>query len=158
DADPATKNILLRYSDLRFKAQAARQRGAKGLIVVTGPSSPNAGQTVPLGFDTAAAGSGIAAISIDGTAANDLFTADSKSLEETQKALDSGNPHVSGFAFPFPATITVKVVHEKKTARNVVAYLPATTSTTGIDKPWVAIGAHFDHLGHGEHGNSLADK
>jgi hypothetical protein len=27
------KEVLARYSDLRFKAQAARQRGRKGLIV-----------------------------------------------------------------------------------------------------------------------------
>ena len=43
DADQKTRQILVRYSDLRFKARAARQRGAKGMLVVTGPSSPNAG-------------------------------------------------------------------------------------------------------------------
>ena len=53
DADPKTKAILARYSDLRYKAMAARQRGAKGIIVVTGPSSPNAGETIPMSFDTA---------------------------------------------------------------------------------------------------------
>jgi hypothetical protein len=42
---------------------AARQRGARALLVVTGPRSPNAGETVPMGFDTALAGSGIAAAS-----------------------------------------------------------------------------------------------
>jgi hypothetical protein len=156
DADLKTKGILTRYSDLRYKAQAARQRGAKGIVVITGPRSPNAGQTVPLGFDTAAAGSGIAAVSVDGLAAGDLFRGAPQSLEDAQKSLDSGNPHVPGFALPYPATMTVNVVHEKKTARNVVAYLPATTATTGKVKPWIAIGAHFDHLGHGEHGNSLA--
>ena len=25
-------------------------------------------------------------------------------------------------------------------------------------KPWVALGAHYDHLGHGEAGNTLAGK
>ena len=35
---------------------AARQHGAKALLVVTGPRSPNAGQTVPMTFDTALAG------------------------------------------------------------------------------------------------------
>ena len=47
DADQQTRGILARYSDLRYKAMAARQRGAKALVVVTGPRSPNAGQTVP---------------------------------------------------------------------------------------------------------------
>ena len=41
DADQKTKAILVRYSDLRYKAMAARQRGAKALLVVAGPSSPN---------------------------------------------------------------------------------------------------------------------
>ena len=50
------------------------------------------------------------------------------------------------------------VVREKQTGHNVVAYLPATTPAAGVAKPWVALGAHYDHLGHGEAGNSLAGK
>ena len=53
DADQKTKAILARYADLRYKAMAARQRGAKAMLVVTGPRSPNAGETVPMTFDTA---------------------------------------------------------------------------------------------------------
>src|SRR5262249_56586374 len=63
NADIKTKGILARYSDLRFKAMAARQRGAKGLIVVAGPNSPNAGETIPMTSDTALSGSGIVAAS-----------------------------------------------------------------------------------------------
>ena len=66
DVDQQTRAILARYADLRYKAQAARQRGAKGMLVVTGPRSPNAGATVPMSFDTAIAGSGIVAASITG--------------------------------------------------------------------------------------------
>ena len=64
DADQKTRAILARYADLRYKALAARQRGAKAMIVVTGPRSPNAGETIPMTFDTALAGSGIVAASI----------------------------------------------------------------------------------------------
>src|SRR5688572_5298475 len=91
DADKETKSILARYSDLRYKALAARQRGARALIVVTGPRSPNAGQTVPITFDTALAGSGIPAASISAKGAAALFGA--RSLESVQKEFDSGNPH-----------------------------------------------------------------
>ena len=45
DADTKTKGILARYSDLRYKAMAARQRGARAVLVVTGPNSPNASKT-----------------------------------------------------------------------------------------------------------------
>ena len=65
DADQKTRQILSRYADLRYKAMQARQRGAKALLVVTGPRSPNAGETIPMSFDTALAGSGIAAASVN---------------------------------------------------------------------------------------------
>jgi hypothetical protein len=61
DADAKTKAALARYSDLRYKALNARQRGAKGLLIVTGPRSPNAGQTIRVTSDTALSGSGIPA-------------------------------------------------------------------------------------------------
>ena len=58
DAEQKTKGILSRYADLRYKAMAARQHGAKAILVVTGPSSPNAGELAPMTFDTAIAGFG----------------------------------------------------------------------------------------------------
>ena len=159
DADQKTRGILARYADLRYKAQAARQRGAKGMIVVTGPRSPNAGAVVPMTFDTAIAGSGLVAASISGDAAAPIFAAAGKQLEAVQKELDSGNPHVAGFAIPgVTATLTANVIRQQQTGHNVVGYLPATTATTGMNKPWVAVGAHYDHLGRGGAGNSLADK
>jgi hypothetical protein len=156
DADPQTRAILARYSDLRYKAMQARQRGAKAILVLTGPRSPNAGQHVPMTWDTAIAGSGIVAASIDGRFGDAIFNGQ-KSLVELQKALDAGNPHTTGLVIP-DATITVRteLVRETRTARNVIAYVPATQSVAGIAKPWVAVGAHYDHLGEGRNGNSLA--
>lgn len=51
DASQDTKGVLARYSGLRYKALNARERGAKGLLVVTGPRSPNAGVLAALSFD-----------------------------------------------------------------------------------------------------------
>ena len=159
DADQKTRGILARYADLRYKAQAARQRGAKGMLVVTGPRSPNAGAVVPMSFDTAIAGSGLVAASISGDAAAPIFAASGKVLDVVQKELDGGNPHVAGFAIPgLTVTLNANVVRQQQTGNNVVAYLPATTPLTGVNKPWVAVGAHYDHLGRGTTGGSLAGK
>ncbi len=74
---------------------AARQHGAKAILVVTGPHSPNAGELAPMTFDTAIAGSGILALSITGKMAEGLFAGmPDKNLADAQKSLDSGNPHV----------------------------------------------------------------
>src|SRR5205814_9070563 len=100
DAEQKTKGILARYSDLRFKAMAARQRGAKAVVFITGPNSPNAGEVVPMTFDTALAGSGIVAASISGRVADAMFAMmgdSAKTVAAAQKALDSANPHVAGF-------------------------------------------------------------
>src|SRR5205814_1534051 len=74
DADQKTRSVLARYADLRYKAMAARQHGAKAVLVITGPRSPNAGEIVPMSFDTALAGSGIAAASVSGDVAKILFS------------------------------------------------------------------------------------
>ena len=100
DADQQTRAILARYSDLRYKAMAARQRGARALLVVTGPRSPNAGELVPMTFDTALAGSGIPAASVSGAVADALFAARRSRCATVQQELDSGNPHVAGFELP----------------------------------------------------------
>ena len=178
DADQQTRAVLARYADLRYKAMAARQRGALGLLVVAGPRSPNAGELVPMTFDTAIAGSGIPAASINSAVADALFataaiaasgSAASQQpaggpgglgvLRDAQEALDGGNPHVAGFDLP-GVTLSLKtaVVRERQTARNVLAYLPATTGVDTVEKPWVVIGAHYDHLGRGGKGNSLASQ
>ena len=159
DADQKTRGILARYSDLRYKALQARLHGAKAMLVVTGPRSPNAGELVPMTFDTAIAGSGIVAVSVVGKEADFLFSQANKTLEAAQKELDSANPHVAGFELPGAhVTIHAEVVREKRTGHNVVGYLPATLPATTVAKPWLAVGAHFDHLGHGEAGSTLADK
>jgi hypothetical protein len=162
EVDQATRAILARYADLRYKAMAARQHGAKAMLVVTGPRSPNAGEVVPMSFDTALSGSGILAASISGAAANAIVTSSTtpeRTLESIQKSLDSANPHVTGFAIP-DRTLTIHTVveRERQNGANIVAYLPATETAAGVDKPWVALGAHYDHLGRGGHGNSLARK
>jgi len=157
DAEPKTKGILSRYADLRYKAMAARQHGAKAMIVVTGPASPNAGELAPMTFDTAIAGSGIVAISVTGDVAAKIFA--DKPLAAAQKALDDANPHATGFALPgITLKVHAAVEREKRTGHNVVAYLPATTPVDAAAKPWIAIGAHYDHLGYGEAGNTLAGK
>jgi hypothetical protein len=158
DAATEVKSVLARYSGLRFKAMNARDRGAKGLLVVSGPSSPNAGELAGMSFDSAAAGSGIVAATIRGEVAEKLFErAPGKTLAEAQKALDSGNPHVGGFEIPgAEVRLDVRLRKETRTAENVVGYLPATAG--GGNGGWILLGAHYDHLGRGGNGNSLAGK
>jgi hypothetical protein len=158
DASAEAKSILARYSGLRFKAMNARERGAKGLLLVSGPRSPNAGELVEMSFDSAVAGSGIVAAGIRGEVAEELFErVEGKTLADAQKALDSGNPHVGGFEIPgVEIVLNVRLQKETRTAENVVGYLPAARG--GPNGGMILLGAHYDHLGRGKGGNSLAGK
>jgi hypothetical protein len=158
NAPAPARHLLARYAGLRYKALAARSRGAKALLVVTGPHSPNAGETIPMSFDTALAGSGIVAASIGARVAETLFARSGRKLADVQAALDGGEPRPGSDLRDVTVTLEASVVREQRTANNIVAYLPATSSGGTTPKPWIALGAHYDHLGHGEAGNSLAGK
>jgi len=160
DVDQDLRGILSRYSGLRYKAMAVRQRGAKALLVLAGPRSPNAGLTVPMTFDTAISGSGIVAASVGRAVGKAIFShvAD-RTLDAIQAELDTGNPHVVGFAIDgLQLSLDVKVAREARTGYNVAGYLPPSTAApaSSEEKPYVLLGAHYDHLGLGLQGNSLA--
>jgi hypothetical protein len=149
EAEPKRRQELNRYAGLRYKALIARNRGAKALLVVTGPTSPNAGELARLTFETGASHSGIVCASISGDVAAKMFTAAGKDLKKTQAALDKEDPHAEG-AFPLKnvaVKLTAAVEHVKKADRNVIGHLPPVASTE-----YVIVGAHYDHLGHGETG------
>lgn len=157
DTEDQLRATLSRYAGLRYKAFAARERGAKGLIVVTGPRSPNAGSLVPMSFDTAISGSDIVAVSVTSEIGELLFKQTGQSIESVQESLDSGNPHVTGFEIKnIEVQLSAIVNREDRTGYNVLGFLPASNQTEDIEKSYVMLGAHYDHLGHGTGGNSLA--
>ena len=153
DSEGDLRALFSRYSDLRFKAAALRRRGARGMVVVTGPRSPGAGRLVRMTADAAVADSGIAAVSVTGAVAEALFErVPDRTLEDAQREIDDGNPHVAGFEIPVEVTLDTRVSRERRTGYNVVGYLPPTAAEPA-DKPYVVLGAHYDHLGRGETGS-----
>jgi Tol biopolymer transport system component len=147
NVEPARRAQLNRYAGLRYKAMLAREHGAKGVLVVTGPNSPNAGEVLPLTNDGTSAGSGIIAASINGKTADSLLTPSGKTLKQLQSALDDENPHVeAGFVLPkVKIKLGCAIEHLRKNDRDVIGCLPPAPGTD----EYVMIGAHYDHLGHG---------
>ncbi|MEE2948166.1 MAG: M28 family peptidase [Verrucomicrobiota bacterium] len=146
---------LNRYAGLRYKALIARNNGAKALLIVTGPNSPNAGKLASLSFDTSMAGAGIPVISISGEMGNSLVQFYGKSLKELQTSLDKENPHaVHGLSLPgIVLNIKTHIKRIRKKDNNIVAVLhPAGQASAKSTPEYVMLGAHYDHLGRGETG------
>ena len=144
--------VLNRHADFRSKASAARDRGAAGMVVITGPESEGAGEFAPDAFDIAAPGSqGILAVSIDGAAGDRLFAGSGMTLSEVQQALDRGDVNAGSFPLPGFATLSVALERKRGGGANVVGVLPANDGSAA--PPYVAVGAHYDHLGMGGSGS-----
>lgn len=136
---------FMRYSSLRFKAMTARQKGARGLIVMSGPNSKVRKQLVPLGFDASLAGSGVAALSITDALGQRLLDAAGKDMKTLQDQLDTGDMQ-EGIPLPGLSLSThIDINEEKRTGRNVIGMLPG--NSTNPHEPMLIIGAHVDHLG-----------
>ncbi len=153
DITPEHRQYLYNYSNLRFKAMLARERGARGLIVVSGPRSGVKEELVPLRFEAAAGSGSLPAVSLADGAAQQILGAAGKNLESVQSELDKGTP-VPGFAIPdVTLAANLQLDQQKAADRNVLGRLyageqPATSL--------VVIGAHLDHIGLGEHMDSRA--
>lgn len=152
DVAPEKRQHLARFASLRYKALAARERGATGIIVVSGPRSGVRNELIELALDSSLGGTSLGAISISDSVAQRLLADSAKDLEELQEELDSGRPQMGFELGGVRVETTIDVVRQKGVAYNVAARLAGSHS----DLPAVFIGAHYDHLGRGEAGTSLA--
>ena len=153
DVTPERRLHLSRYSNLRYKAMAARDRGALGLIIVSGPASMARKQLVPLQGDGALSGTSIGVISVTDQLAQEWMAGTNKDLKTLQETLDRGEL-MMGIAVPkVKIAAKIEVEQIKKQGRNVLGWLRAGSHPS---PHVVLVGAHIDHLGKGDNGTSLA--
>jgi Peptidase family M28/PDZ domain/PA domain len=154
DVSPERRAELNRYAGLRYKALIAREHGAKALLVATGPNSPGAGDLVSIASDAGMNDSAIPAASISLKTAAALLAGGGKDLKVIQSQLDRENPPADGGVVLSGVTVklTTAVERLRRTDRNVIGILPPSDSIARAPPQYVLVGAHYDHLGHGEVG------
>lgn len=153
DVSDEKRQQLARYSGLRYKAMAVRERGGLGLLVVSGPRSDAKDQLVPMVFDASLGGTHVAAVSLSDDIVLPWFEDHQGGLERVQDMLDSGEM-VPGFELPGIAlSASIDIRKQTRTGHNVIARLPSGSKTGGRT---VVVGAHIDHLGEGRGSSSLA--
>jgi hypothetical protein len=146
---------LNRYSSLRQKAMIAREKGARGLLVASGPTSKVVEQLVPMQFDASLATSGIPAISVTDAVATDVLKTAGKDLKALQEQLDTGTLMGGIPCGELKVSAEIAIKQEKNKGRSVIAVLPAKAEPD-FHTPPLIIGAHVDHLGSKASGSSRA--
>ncbi|HVF26803.1 MAG TPA: M28 family peptidase, partial [Pyrinomonadaceae bacterium] len=165
-----------RYAELRFKAVAARDRGAKALVVVSGEENFQNERLARLRYDHGG-DAGLPIVVISRQAARRIFEAagieptfDKKQSNtaphsgHTESAASAGGtPHAetppayrsaSAPLLNVALSITVDAARRERPAHNVVGVLEG--SDPNLKNESIIIGAHYDHLGRGGQGSLAA--
>ena len=149
---------LSRYSSLRYKAMTLRDKGAVGMIIVSGPESAVKKELISTKSGVTSSPTSIPVISITDKTAKTLLCIDEKnnceSLKNLQQDLDTGDIKM-GFLTKAKLSINIDLVKEKTLGRNVIGILPS--ELPGKEPPLI-IGGHVDHLGVGADPSSLANE
>lgn len=140
------------HADVITKAILARKHGAAAVVVVNGTLGQGEEDVLPhFGGDGGQEDIGIPIIAVKNDVAAVWFNAADKDLLALQSKIDESGDTAS-FAFPdsLRATLDTGIKKKHATVSNVLAYLP------GKSDEYIILGAHYDHLGRGEYGGSLA--
>jgi Peptidase family M28/PA domain len=170
---------FVRYNDLRFKAAAARDHGARALLLITREENFKDDKLAHLHLDDNAAGdAGLPVVLISRQVARSAIEAAAMPavrFEALEAALNvpaantpsSGAGQPSAQPAPAPAknfsaalnniafSLTTDLIRREAPAANVIGVLPG--SDAKLQDELIIIGAHYDHLGHGGQG-SLAPR
>ena len=155
-----------RYEDVRWKAIAARNAGAKALLVIAREPNFKDDRLSQLRYDNSAGDAGIIVLAISQPAAIRLFGVGDmaflvnlagnhgKATSEKNETATDKPVRTLGFFNSF-RRISVDIKRNEAAATNVIAILGG--SDPQLKKEVIVLGAHYDHLGKGGEG-SLAPR
>jgi hypothetical protein len=153
---PAQKAAWSMSAGLMHKLSVAKMKGAKGVLLVQGPNSVRVPKKLNLQVEGQFEESFLPVLQISDQIAAELFeTSKLFSLKEYQDQADRGQSVTA----QVKATGLVRVELNKETteSQNLIAsQIPGFHGTRAWAGQEIMIGAHADHLGRGDLGNSLA--
>ena len=136
-----------RHEEVRWKAIAARNAGAKALIIVAREQNFNEDRFSRLRYDNTAGDAGIPVIAISRQAAENLLN---KPLADIEQAAKSKS-EAAYAEVPTPISLSVDIIRKEVPAYNVVGVLEGSDPVLKNEN--IVLGAHYDHLGRGGEGS-----
>jgi len=145
----STSSLFNQYSNERDKAMVAADRGAGGILFVSGPAFGQDEQLITL--EKREGKVNIPALQISRKLADRILEPLGKTVESIEKQLNTERKPSS-----FSTGVSLKASSEVKPSMtstyNVVAYLKG--SDPDLKNKYIIMGAHYDHLGMGGQGSS----
>ncbi len=157
NVEPKLRQLLIQHSSLSEKLAVARAKGALGILVLSLESSPTGPEKlIPLSHSTSSSSSGFGLSIRSG-----LLALPEATLSDLKRRLDLGEA-ITPFELP-DQTLEAEIRINRTLAQghNLLGMLtPESTSNAPSESsllpPPLILGAHLDHLGHGETHTSRA--
>ncbi|HEX5889566.1 MAG TPA: M20/M25/M40 family metallo-hydrolase [Pyrinomonadaceae bacterium] len=139
---------FIRFEGVRWKAVAAKNAGAKALIVIAREANFKDDRLTRLAYDNMSGDAGLPVIIVSRHAADRLLALSGFSLSKLE-------PSAATRALTGEINLTTDLVRKEVPAYNVIGMLEGSDPL--LKKEVIIIGAHYDHLGRGGEGSgSLA--
>jgi len=138
------------YTSLRKKCFVARDKGAVGVLFVSGEKSDKEDDLLPLRYDQSPANAGIPVLHIKRSLADQLLAGSGKTVAQLEAAMYASKKSAS-LALELPVSAQADVVLQRAATANVVALIPG--NDPALKNEYIVLGAHYDHLGLGGPGS-----
>lgn len=151
--EPDPENMASPYFEFaqeRFKVTIAKNKGAAGVIFLTGKSQEKDDKIVHIYFDKNFSDSDIPVISVNRTTADKILQKTGKKLDEIDEKINKERKPVS-FSIPLEIYANSQVKFKSVKTQNVVFKLEG--SDEKLKDEYIVAGAHYDHLGMGGKGS-----
>lgn len=141
-----------KYSELRYKAKTAKDKGAAGMILFNGyiPKDED-DKLVKLNYDNAPAMKSFPAVQIKRIIAEKLFTARNTNLSDLQKKMNDEKKPSSFLFTDVKVDLETGIKQVNKSGINVAGFIEGNDPE--LKNEYIVIGAHYDHIGMGETGS-----
>ncbi|MCF6241590.1 MAG: M20/M25/M40 family metallo-hydrolase, partial [Bacteroidales bacterium] len=153
-ADPELDNPdskFIPYSKERSKVLTAKEKGAAGVIFVSGIELDKKDKLIKLVADQTESNFGLPVVHIKRAVADKILKKSGKTIEDLEKLLNT-NKKPNSFDCETDVFAHTKINFEKVKTQNVVAYIKG--SDKKLRNEYIVVGAHYDHLGMGGWGSS----
>ncbi len=147
--DPELDNAnskYIPYANERSKVLTAKEKGAAGIIFVSGVEFNKRDKLIRLMTDQTESNFGISVLHVKRTVANKILTQSQKTIENLEVLLNTSKKPIS-FSCGTTVSSMSKIVFNKVKTQNVVAYIKGSNKM--LSNEYVVIGGHYDHLGFG---------
>ncbi len=142
-----------RIEGVRWKAIAARNAGAKALLVVAREDSFNNDGLTKLAYDNTSGDAGIPVVVMSRQAADKVLALSNTSIAQLEQATTAKTPGANRL-LNGEIKLTTDVVRNEVPGYNVIGVLEGADPV--LKNETIVIGAHYDHLGRGGQGSLAA--